>query len=113
MTLKPQQNKGKGGNEAYLQLYPARDYRGASALERQLLNWQNQDPREHFDDSQEGKRLQNSAQTYPWGQVFTFNYDQRNPPPGTPVAVDIFGDWIPAEIRAEPLYDPSGERVRA
>ena len=33
--------------------------------------------------------------------------------PGTPVAVDIFGEWIPAEIRAEPLYDPAGERIRA
>ncbi len=33
--------------------------------------------------------------------------------PGTPVAVDIFGEWVPAEVRAEPLYDPTGERVRA
>ena len=33
--------------------------------------------------------------------------------PGTPVAVDIFGEWVPAEVRAEPLYDPKGERVRA
>jgi 4-methylaminobutanoate oxidase (formaldehyde-forming) len=30
----------------------------------------------------------------------------------TAVAVDIFGDWIAGEIRAEPLYDPKGERVR-
>ena len=27
--------------------------------------------------------------------------------------VDIFGDWVGAEVRAEPLYDPKGERVRA
>jgi 4-methylaminobutanoate oxidase (formaldehyde-forming) len=33
--------------------------------------------------------------------------------PGTPVAIDIFGDWVGGEIRAEPLYDPKGERVRA
>jgi glycine cleavage system aminomethyltransferase T/glycine/D-amino acid oxidase-like deaminating enzyme len=32
--------------------------------------------------------------------------------PGTQVAVDIFGDWVPAEVRPEPLYDPKGERVR-
>jgi 4-methylaminobutanoate oxidase (formaldehyde-forming) len=32
--------------------------------------------------------------------------------PGTPMAVDIFGEWVPAEVRAEPLYDPKGERVR-
>jgi len=33
--------------------------------------------------------------------------------PGTQLAVDIFGEWIAAEVRAEPLYDPKGERVRA
>ena len=29
------------------------------------------------------------------------------------MAVDIFGESVPAEVRAEPLYDPKGERVRA
>ena len=38
---------------------------------------------------------------------------RRDAEPGTPVAVDIFGEWVPAEVRAEPLYDPTGERVRA
>ena len=33
--------------------------------------------------------------------------------PGTRMAVDIFGEWVAAEVRAEPLYDPKGERVRA
>jgi glycine cleavage system aminomethyltransferase T/glycine/D-amino acid oxidase-like deaminating enzyme len=33
--------------------------------------------------------------------------------PGMRMAVDIFGEWVPAEVRAEPLYDPRGERVRA
>jgi glycine cleavage system T protein len=33
--------------------------------------------------------------------------------PGTPLSVDIFGEWVDAEVRAEPLYDPKGERVRA
>ncbi|MDX6485165.1 MAG: hypothetical protein QOF43_318 [Gaiellaceae bacterium] len=33
--------------------------------------------------------------------------------PGTKLAVDIFGDWVDAEVREEPLYDPKGERVRA
>jgi glycine cleavage system aminomethyltransferase T/glycine/D-amino acid oxidase-like deaminating enzyme len=33
--------------------------------------------------------------------------------PGTRLEVDIFGDWVGAEVRAEPLYDPKGERVRA
>jgi 4-methylaminobutanoate oxidase (formaldehyde-forming) len=33
--------------------------------------------------------------------------------PGTNVEVDIFGTWVPAEVRAEPLYDPPGVRIRA
>src|SRR5438874_11411374 len=33
--------------------------------------------------------------------------------PGTKVAIDIFGDWIGGEVRADPLYDPKGERIRA
>jgi 4-methylaminobutanoate oxidase (formaldehyde-forming) len=32
--------------------------------------------------------------------------------PGTRVEVDIFGEWVPGEVREEPLYDPKGERVR-
>jgi 4-methylaminobutanoate oxidase (formaldehyde-forming) len=33
--------------------------------------------------------------------------------PGTAVAIDIFGDWVAGEVRADPLYDPKGERIRA
>jgi glycine cleavage system aminomethyltransferase T/glycine/D-amino acid oxidase-like deaminating enzyme len=33
--------------------------------------------------------------------------------PGRRMSVDIFGEWVDAEIRIEPLYDPKGERVRA
>ena len=32
--------------------------------------------------------------------------------PGTRVEVDVFGAWIGATVRREPLYDPSGERLR-
>ncbi|HEY1597764.1 MAG TPA: FAD-dependent oxidoreductase [Thermoleophilaceae bacterium] len=32
--------------------------------------------------------------------------------PGTAVEVEIFGDWIGAEVAREPLFDPAGERVR-
>ncbi len=31
---------------------------------------------------------------------------------GTPVEVEIFGDWVPGEVAAEPLHDPAGARVR-
>ena len=31
---------------------------------------------------------------------------------GTPVAVEIFGEWVAGEVAAEPLYDPEGARIR-
>jgi glycine cleavage system aminomethyltransferase T/glycine/D-amino acid oxidase-like deaminating enzyme len=31
---------------------------------------------------------------------------------GTPVEVEIFGDWVAGEVVAEPLYDPAGARLR-
>ena len=31
----------------------------------------------------------------------------------TAVAVEIFGDWIPGKVAAEPLFDPGGARIRA
>jgi 4-methylaminobutanoate oxidase (formaldehyde-forming) len=33
--------------------------------------------------------------------------------PGRPVEIEIFGDSIAGEIAAEPLFDPTGERIRA
>jgi 4-methylaminobutanoate oxidase (formaldehyde-forming) len=32
--------------------------------------------------------------------------------PGTAVEVEVFGDWIEADVAREPLFDPKGERVR-
>ena len=32
--------------------------------------------------------------------------------PGRAVEVEIFGEWVPGEVAEEPLWDPSGERVR-
>ncbi|MFN2627873.1 MAG: FAD-dependent oxidoreductase [Gaiellaceae bacterium] len=31
---------------------------------------------------------------------------------GRPVEVEIFGEWVAGEIASEPLWDPSGERLR-
>src|SRR5205085_1234574 len=33
--------------------------------------------------------------------------------PGTPVEVEIFGEWVRGEVAAEPLFDPRGERIRS
>jgi glycine cleavage system aminomethyltransferase T len=32
---------------------------------------------------------------------------------GTAVEVEVFGEWIGAEVADEPLYDPKGERIKA
>nr|MDQ3067747.1 hypothetical protein [Actinomycetota bacterium] len=32
--------------------------------------------------------------------------------PGTPIEVEIFGEWVGGEVAEEPLYDPAGERLR-
>ena len=32
--------------------------------------------------------------------------------PGTPVEIEIFGEWVEGEVAAEPLWDPTGERLR-
>ncbi len=32
---------------------------------------------------------------------------------GRPVDVEVFGEWIPGEIAREPLYDPTGARIRS
>jgi 4-methylaminobutanoate oxidase (formaldehyde-forming) len=33
--------------------------------------------------------------------------------PETEVEVEIFGEWIAGSVAAEPLFDPTGERIRA
>jgi 4-methylaminobutanoate oxidase (formaldehyde-forming) len=33
--------------------------------------------------------------------------------PGTAVAIEIFGRWVEGEVRAEPLFDQVGERIRS
>ncbi len=33
--------------------------------------------------------------------------------PGTAVEVEIFGSWIPGEVAKEPLYDPTGARIKS
>ena len=32
---------------------------------------------------------------------------------GTPVAVEVFGEWVEGLVSAEPLWDPKGERIRS
>jgi 4-methylaminobutanoate oxidase (formaldehyde-forming) len=32
--------------------------------------------------------------------------------PGTRVEIDLFGTWVPGEVVAEPIFDPTSARVR-
>jgi 4-methylaminobutanoate oxidase (formaldehyde-forming) len=32
--------------------------------------------------------------------------------PGTPVEIDLFGRWVGGEVVADPLFDPTGTRVK-
>lgn len=64
-ALKPQQTPGPNGNEAYVQIKPASDYRGEFPQEyRNLLQ-----AVEHFDDTHEGLRMA-GPRTYSWDKVF-------------------------------------------
>jgi glycine cleavage system aminomethyltransferase T/glycine/D-amino acid oxidase-like deaminating enzyme len=58
-------------------------------------------------------RVTSGGYGYAMGASIAFAYvPTSHAAPGTRVEVDIFGDWVPAEVRAEPLYDPSGVRIR-
>jgi glycine cleavage system aminomethyltransferase T len=59
-------------------------------------------------------RVTSGGYGYAVGASIAYAYvPARLASPGTRCAIDIFGDWVEAEVRAEPVYDPKGERVRA
>src|SRR5579862_2475388 len=58
-------------------------------------------------------RVTSAGYGYAVGASIAYAYvPEAQAAPGTRLEVDIFGDWVGAEIRAEPLYDPSGSRIR-
>ncbi len=58
-------------------------------------------------------RVTTGGYGYTVGRSIAFAYvPAAHAEPGTAVEIDIFGAWIPGVVAAEPLYDPSGERVR-
>ncbi|MGH7536333.1 MAG: GcvT family protein [Gemmatimonadales bacterium] len=59
-------------------------------------------------------RVTSGGYGYTVGRSIAYAYlppDQSAP--GQRLEVDIFGEWVPAELAREPLYDPGGARVRA
>jgi 4-methylaminobutanoate oxidase (formaldehyde-forming) len=59
-------------------------------------------------------RVTSGGQGYTLGRSIAYAYlPAELAEPGTEVQVEVFGDWVPAEVAAEPLWDPTGERIRA
>ena len=59
-------------------------------------------------------RVTSGGQGYTVGASIAYGYLPTDlAEPGTEVAVEVFGRWIPGQVSAEPLYDPKGERIRA
>jgi 4-methylaminobutanoate oxidase (formaldehyde-forming) len=59
-------------------------------------------------------RLRSGGWGYTVGQNIGFVYlPLELAPPGTPLAVEVFGRRYPAEVAPDVLYDPKGARIRA
>ncbi len=59
-------------------------------------------------------RVTSGGYGYTVGRSIAYAYvPAGNAEPGQPVEVEIFGEWVAGEVAAEPLYDPSGERIRS
>jgi glycine cleavage system T protein len=58
-------------------------------------------------------RVTSGGYGYTVGKSIAYAYVPSNAAVGTPVEVEIFGTWVGGEVAKEPLYDPSGSRVRS
>ena len=50
---------------------------------------------------------------YSVGRSIAYAYVPMSAPTGSPVEVEIFGTWVSGHISDEPLFDPTGARIRA
>ena len=58
-------------------------------------------------------RVTSGGYGYTVGRSIAYAYLPAGHGVGTEVAVEIFGDWIAGELADEPLYDPTGARIRS
>ena len=59
-------------------------------------------------------RVTTGAAGHTVGRSIAFAYlPAEHVVPGTAAEVLVFGDWVPAEVSAEPLYDPEGAKIRS
>jgi glycine cleavage system T protein len=64
-------------------------------------------------DGQLVGRVTSGGYGYTVGKSIAYAYLPASCDVGTEVAVEIFGEWVGGNVAAEPLYDPTGERIRS
>jgi glycine cleavage system aminomethyltransferase T/glycine/D-amino acid oxidase-like deaminating enzyme len=57
-------------------------------------------------------RVTSGGYGYTVGASIAYAYLPVAAKPGTSVEIDLFGDWVAAQVVKEPLFDPQGSRVR-
>ena len=58
-------------------------------------------------------RVTSGGYGYTVSQSIAYAYVPSEHAVGTPVEIDIFGTWVTGRVAKEPLYDPTGARVRS
>ena len=58
-------------------------------------------------------RVTSGGYGYSVARSIAYAYVPRSAATGTPVEVDVFGTWVAGQVADEPLYDPTGARVRS
>jgi glycine cleavage system aminomethyltransferase T len=58
-------------------------------------------------------RITSGGYGYSTGSSIAYAYLPSEVVPGARVEIDLFGSWLGAEVVREPIFDPTGERVRA
>jgi 4-methylaminobutanoate oxidase (formaldehyde-forming) len=57
-------------------------------------------------------RVTSGGYGYTVERSIAYAYMPAEVPEGAAVAIDVFGEWVPGAVAAEPLFDPSGSRLR-
>jgi amino acid transporter len=58
-------------------------------------------------------RVTSGGYGYTVGRSIAYAYVPASAAVGAPVEVEIFGSWVPGQVAKEPLYNPSGEKIRS
>ena len=58
-------------------------------------------------------RVTSGGYGYSVGKSIAYAFVPRGAKKDEPVEVELFGQWVPGRISADPLYDPRGEKIRS